>query len=110
MVFHLVVVILFQQNTHCAIHVPGKLLPQVTELLNRLLESDKYKILLEFQQNLAKQTLMDKEQKDSKSSEQTSMEQKEDTSATEAALLQERLQDSLYALKQLVIKPQKMDK
>lgn len=42
MVLHLVVVLLFQQTTNCAIHIPGKLVPQVVAFLQNRVDNELY--------------------------------------------------------------------
>ena len=116
MAFHLVVVILFQQSTNCAIHVSGKLLPQVMEFLSDCLEKEKYLKLLEFQSMLIDQLSAGKDRKDLTEDQHECMggEPDDDIAADESEgrtrpfILEQRLKDSVGDLKQLVVKPKKM--
>ena len=55
MVLHLVIVILFQQNTNYALHISGKLVPQVIEFLRGRIHSDQYAKLSAFEQLVIQQ-------------------------------------------------------
>lgn len=50
MVLHLVVVVLFQQTTNCALHIPGKLVPHVVSFLRNHLDNDLYVKISVFEQ------------------------------------------------------------
>ena len=68
MVLHLATVILFQQNTNCAIHVSGKLLPQVIAFLHSHLQSTQHSKLLALEHLVIKQhRLTTKPRKESQS-------------------------------------------
>ena len=96
MVLHLVVVILFQESTNCAIHVSGKLIPHVILFLHSHIERDKYIRLTEFEAMLIKHMSMDRETRNDCGWKSEC--------GTEFLLLQKELDDTLDNLKQLVIK------
>ena len=55
MALHLVVVILFQRSTNCAIHIPGKLVPQIINFLCSHVDKEQYKQLTSFEHLLIEQ-------------------------------------------------------
>lgn len=55
MVLHLVVVVLFQQKTNCALHIPGKLVPRIVAFLRNHLDNDQYVKISVFEQMVIEQ-------------------------------------------------------
>ena len=75
MVLHLVTVILFQQNTNCAIHISGKLLPQVIAFLRNHLQSTQHSKLVALEHLVIKEhRLTTKPRKESQSQDSTEAE------------------------------------
>lgn len=129
MVLHLVVVILFQLNTNCAIHISGKLVPQVVAFLRNHLQNEEYiKKLSVFEQLIIQQRRLSTQKKKDIDKVCTSenddenmrtfhvVEEGPKEGADEAgvaertsdtAQLEQELQGLLDDLKQMVIKPKK---
>ena len=113
MVLHLVVVILFQQSTNCAIHVSGKLLPQVIIFLRNHLDEKRYVTLTNFEKLLVQYISMEKEmtslavvgdvEEDSEVVKSESVKDKCEESS-EMVILKKQVEDTLDDIKQLVKK------
>lgn len=86
MVLHLVTVILFQQNTNCAIHISGKLVPQVITFLKSHLQSVQHVKLVAFehlviqQRKLTSQTSREYQNQEASA---TTLEKEEDEGVSE---------------------------
>lgn len=104
MVLHLVVVILFQQSTNCAVHVSGKLLPQVIHFLRSHLDEKKYAALTEFEKSLIKYLSMEKERNSSAINDVVVHETPREKSAecSELIVLKKQIEHMLDDVKQLV--------
>jgi hypothetical protein len=116
MVLHLVVVILFQQHTGCAIHISGKLLPQAIQFLHNHVEREKYMKLTECEQLLMKQISEQKGKGALKNISQTTTEEESlecgnaagtDVQINETASIDLVLQSVCDNLKLIVLKPKK---
>ena len=89
MVLHLVTVILFQQNTNCAIHISGKLVPQVIAFLQNHLQSTQHSKLIAFEQlviqqrKLTSQTSRGYQNQDSMEASGATREKEEDEGVSE---------------------------
>lgn len=72
MVLHLATVILFQQSTNCAIHIPGKMVPQVISFLQGCIQTEHHSKLLLFERLVIQQhrlsTQVDKQNQTEKNS------------------------------------------
>lgn len=123
MVLHLVVVILFQQNTNCPIHISGKFVPQVIAFLCSRVQNELYaklsaceKLIIE-QRKVSSSSCkndttvsMTDESKESQVPLEkcTAVEGAEKVSEdTPSNQLQHELQSLVHDLKQCVIKPKK---
>ena len=110
MVLHLVVVILFQQTTNCAIHVSGKLIPQIINFLQCHLEQKTYTTLNEFETLLVKCISKEKDSGGPINSRdesecvvsETAKESFAETS--EVVTLKKQVEDMIDDMKQLVVK------
>lgn len=81
MVLHLVTVLLFQQQTSCMLHAPGRMVPSIVAILEKHILEDEQKILLSFQQLIIKYitAVRNKEEKKSSSDTLNSETQKSNT-------------------------------
>jgi hypothetical protein len=105
MVLHLVIVILFQQSTNCAIHVSGKLLPQVIHFLHSHLDEKKYVALTEFEELLIKYISMEKEMNSSAVNDVVHETPREKCAeSSELIILKKQIEHMLDDVKQLVVK------
>lgn len=110
MVLHLVVVILFQQTTNCAIHVSGKLIPQIINFLQCHLEQKTYTTLNEFETLLVKCISKERDSGGPINSRdgsecvvsETAKESFAETS--EVVTLKKQVEDMIDDMKQLVVK------
>ena len=120
MVLHLVVVILFQQNTNCPIHISGKFVPQVIAFLCSRVQSGLYVKLSAFEKLIIEQRKISASNSTTVSMTDESKESQvplEKSAAAEGAEkvledipsntmeLQHELQSLVHDLKQSVFKP-----
>lgn len=71
MVLHLVTVLLFQQQTSCMLHAPGRMVPSIVAILEKHIPEDEQKILLSFQQLIIKYITAVRNKEETKSSSDT---------------------------------------
>ena len=123
MVLHLVVVVLFQQTTNCAIHIPGKLVPQVVAFLRNRVDNELYVKISVFEQmvieqrkhspqkikgDIGKASTAECESEEKIVPEQIAHEtESKAVGASDNGKLNQEMENLLDDLKQVVIKPKK---
>ena len=73
MVLHLVTAILFQQNTNCAIHISGKMVPRIISFLGAHIQIEHHAKLLLFEQLVIQQRKLAIQADKESQSEESSM-------------------------------------
>ncbi|NXP80160.1 UFL1 ligase, partial [Ramphastos sulfuratus] len=102
LILHLTAVLLFQFSTHCMLHAPGKLVPQIVHFLSGKIPEDQHSLLVKYQGLVVKQ-LISQTKKAEHGDGDTANNLKEE----EEDAIRKELQEITTSIKDLVLRPRK---
>ncbi|XP_053566532.1 E3 UFM1-protein ligase 1 [Bombina bombina] len=105
LVLHLTSVLLFQLNTHCMLHAPGRCVPQIITFLSTKIPEEQHRLLVQYQSLVVKQLVGQTKQK---------ADEDRDTMADSAVetekdpdIIRKELHELSATIKDLVLRPRK---
>ncbi|XP_075058903.1 E3 UFM1-protein ligase 1 [Mixophyes fleayi] len=104
LVLHLTSVLLFQLNTHCMLHAPGRCVPQIIAFLSTKLPEDQHSLLANYQSLVVKQLIGHTKQKED-DVDTTGDLADEPEKASDS--IRKELQELSATIKDLVLRPRK---
>ncbi|KAM4692999.1 LOW QUALITY PROTEIN: E3 UFM1-protein ligase 1 [Discoglossus pictus] len=105
LVLHLTSFLLFQLNTHCMLHAPGRCVPQIIAFLSTKIPEDQHRLLLNYQSLVVKQLIGQTKQKDDEDVDTLADASEEVEKEYES--IRKELQELSTTIKDLVLRPRK---
>ncbi|XP_063773080.1 E3 UFM1-protein ligase 1 [Pseudophryne corroboree] len=105
LVLHLTSVLLFQLNTNCMLHAPGRCVPQIIAFLNTKLPEDQHSLLTNYQSLVVKQLIGHTKPKEDNDTDMTGDLADEPEKSSDN--IRKELQELSATIKNLVLRPRK---
>ncbi|NXR10054.1 UFL1 ligase, partial [Semnornis frantzii] len=102
LVLHLTTVLLFQFSTHCMLHAPGRLVPQIVHFLSGKIPEDQHSLLVKYQGLVVKQLISQ-----TKKAEHGDGDTANNLKEQEEDAIRKDLQEITTSIKDLVLRPRK---
>ncbi|NXF97541.1 UFL1 ligase, partial [Eubucco bourcierii] len=102
LVLHLTAVLLFQFSTHCMLHAPGRLVPQIVHFLSGKIPEDQHSLLVKYQGLVVKQLISQ-----TKKAEHGAADTANNLKEQEEDAIRKELQEITTSIKDLVLRPRK---